>query len=398
MADAAMQAAPIVFNGMNVGAQHFDRVWDPAKHKYQKARGQVAKDDPDIRDRRTMEERGYILRRRRDIGSDEEVIETVRHRGEVLPRRPGRPRYGPRKASSVDNLKSAGLGAAAGGAAAGALVPYRGNRGRGGGGGRDYNSDSEGSVPPRSRVRAKSTSGRSQKSQRRRRGSSSSSSNTSSLGSSTDEEKQVKKMKRKKWITAALASVATIHAAQKVYSSIENHDKRIQDVQEGKLSPEEAHKKQRSARWQDAAAIGIAALGIKGAISEWNEVQEEHAHHRELMEMKEEHHKKRLEYERRKRAKDRGGYYKGRDGGWYYDGPQPQSSDSYKTGGRYDDQKMIENSSRQARMIDYEDAGTRNSDYGYDDYKKDNKKGEQIWKRERSRSRARSTVGHRSDY
>ena len=372
---------------MNMGAQHFDRVWDPAKHKYKKMKGQVPGDDPDVRDHRAMEEKGLVLRRRRDVGSDEEVVETVRHRGEVLARRPGRPKYGPRKASSMDGLRNKALAAGAGGGAAGALVPYRGSG--------DGYSDSEGDVPPRSRVRAKSTSGRSRAS--RRRGSSSSSSDTSSLGSSTDEEKQIHKMQRKKWITGGLAAIATIHAAQKVYKSIENHDQRIMDVQAGKLSPEEAHKKARSSRWQDAAAIGIAALGIRGAISEWNEVTEEHAQHQELMQKKEEHHKKRMEYERRQRAKKRGGYYKGRDGSWYYDGPLPQSSQSerHRGQGRPDDQKMIEDSNREQRMIEYEDGGTRNGDYDYDDYKRDNNRDNRS---RASRSRAHSTVGRRETY
>jgi hypothetical protein len=292
------QAIAVGAHGLNLGVQHYDKVWHPARRKYKEMKGEIPREDPDIRDRRIMEEKGLVLRRRRDVGSDEEIVETVRHRGEVLPRRPGRPRYGPRKASSADNLRNKALAAGAGGAAAGALVPYRNHD--------DGHTDSEGSVPPRSRVRAKSTSGRSRAS-RRRRGSSSSSSNTSSLGSSTDEEKQIHKMQRKKWITAALASVATVHAAQKVYQSIENHDNRIKDVQSGKLSPEEAHKKARSSRWQDAAAIGIAALGIRGAISEWNDVTEEHSKHRELMELKEEHHRKRMEHERRQRARDKGG-------------------------------------------------------------------------------------------
>jgi hypothetical protein len=287
-------------------------------------------------------------------------------------------------------MRNKALAAGAGGAAAGALVPYR-NHG-------DDHSDSEGSVPPRSRIRAKSTSGRSQASRRRRGSSSSSSSSSSSLGSSTDEEKQIHKMQRKKWITAALASVATIHAAQKVYSSIENHDKRIMDVQAGKLSPEDAHKKARSSRWQDAAAIGIAALGIRGAISEWNEVTEEHQQHRELMEKKEMHHKKRLEAERRQRAKLRGGYYKGRDGSWYYDGPLPQASESEKRrgGGRPDDQRMLEASSRERRMLGYEDTGTRNSDYGRDDYDQDYKRSDRR-ARSSARNRAHSTVGRRSE-
>lgn len=390
------QALPIALNGVNMGAQHFDKVYDPLKKKYWQRKGYY-QDDPDVKDHRTPEEKGYVLRRRRDVGSDEEIVETVRHKDEILPRRPGRPKEIARRASSYDDLRDAGKKAAAGGAAAGAMVPYRGGRRDG-----DDGYGSEGSVPPRSRVRPKSVSGRSHAS-RRRRGSSSSS-DTSSVCSSTEDEKNVKKMQRKKWITAAFASVATVHAATKVYGSIEAHDKRIQDVATGKLSPEDAHKKQRSSRWQDAAAIGIAALGIRGALSEWNEVTEEHQKHKEMMEQKEAHHKKRLEQERRKRARDRGGYYKGRDGEWYYDGPLNQGSQgSQKNDGRrYDDRRAIEDSNREKRMADYEERGTQRTltDYDYNDYKRDYKYDSDEDKRDRSRrrSRAHSRVGRSETY
>ena len=288
-------------------------------------RGNLPKDDPDVVDWKTMEEKGYVLRRRGEVRSDEEIVEVVRHKGEVLPRRPGYRR----QTSSVDG---------------------RYQRDAGG-----YGSESEGSVVPRNR-KAKSTSGRS----RRGRSSSSSSSSSSDLGSSTDEEKEMKKMGRKKWITAGLASVATIHAASSVYSSIEKHDKRIIAVQQGTMSPEEAHKQARSARWQDAAAIGLAALGIKGALSEWKETAEEHERHKEICEQHELAHKRRLEHLRRERAREHTGYYKGRDGQWYYDGSEYQDSkrirnrrqnsdDSYGdqrydqlAGPRQNERKMIE--------------------------------------------------------
>ncbi|RMZ77084.1 hypothetical protein DV737_g4518, partial [Chaetothyriales sp. CBS 132003] len=347
MADVALRAAPLVLYGMNLGAEHFDTVWDPVKHKWKKARGLVPAEDPTLLDARTMEEQGYVLRRRRDVAADEEIVATVRHRGGGLPRRPGSRREAPRRVSSAGALRRAGLGAAAGGGAAGgaALGSFYSSRQR------DDASDSEASIPPRSHARAKSASSRS-KSSRYRQPSSSSSSSTSSLGSSTDEEKQISKMKRKKWITAALASVATVHAAQKVYSSIENHDNRIREVERGQLSPEDAAKKQRSARWQDAAAIGIAALGIRGAISEWNEVSEEHARHKELMQVKEEHHRKRVEHERRRRDRQQAGYYRGRDGKSLYDGPASQSlsSASYRSASRYDD-RTNDNGSRIAGAI-----------------------------------------------
>ena len=369
----ADQALGLGFHGVNMAIAHQDKVIDPLHRRYQKMRGTHPQQnqDPDVFDRRTMEEKGLVLRRRRDIGSDEEIVSVVRHRGEVLDKRPGRPRQ-QRRSSSMNNARN--LGAAGAGAGAGALVAY--DKGRGAN--RDSYYDSEGSVPPRSR-RAKSSSARS----RRKRGSSSSSS-SDSLVSSTEEEKSIKKMQRKKWITAALASVATIHAASKVYSSIESHDKRMENVREGKLSPEDAHKQARASRWQDAAAIGIAALGIKGAVSEWNEVTEEHSQHKELLTQKEEHHKKRMERERRKRARERGGYYKGRDGRWYYDGPEPQNSDKYR-GRHYDDDRAIKQSDRLYK--EYEENGEI--------------VGSENWSDRRSaRSRSRRAVSHGrgSDY
>lgn len=96
----------------------------------------------------------------------------------------------------------------------------------------------------------------------------------SSSSSSTAIEEKRKKMRGKELITAGLATVATIHAAHGVYSSMEAHEKRHKLVAEGEMSPEEARKKQTKAWVQDAAAVGIAALGIKGAFSEWKEMNE----------------------------------------------------------------------------------------------------------------------------
>ena len=102
-------------------------------------------------------------------------------------------------------------------------------------------------------------------------------------------------MKGKEYVTAGLAAVATIHAAHSVYSSMEARDKRHAEVAAGDISPEQARKQRNKARLQDAAAIGIAALGIKGAYSEWQEVQE---HRQELAEQnksRQERHEKRVQ-------------------------------------------------------------------------------------------------------
>ena len=129
---------------------------------------------------------------------------------------------------------------------------------------------------------------------RNKRSSSKSSSSNEDICSSSEDERRTRKMKGKEWLTAGLAAVATIHAAHGVYSSMEARDKRHLEVLKGEMSPEEARKKKNKARLQDAAAIGIAALGIKGAYSEWQEVQESRGEMAELQKERAERHEKRM--------------------------------------------------------------------------------------------------------
>ena len=123
---------------------------------------------------------------------------------------------------------------------------------------------------------------------------SSSSSSSSDVCSSSEDERRTRRMKGKEYLTAGLAAVATIHAAHSVYSSMEARDKRHMEVMKGEMSPEEARKKKNKARIQDAAAIGIAALGIKGAYSEWQEVQENRQELAEQLEERKKRHEKRM--------------------------------------------------------------------------------------------------------
>jgi len=106
-------------------------------------------------------------------------------------------------------------------------------------------------------------------------------------------EEKRKKLRGKELLTAGLATVATIHAAHGVYSSIVTSEKRRKLVGEGEMSPEEARKRKSKNILQDAAAVGIAALGIKSAYSEWKEMNEQRQSVKEL------------ETRRRKRRKQR---------------------------------------------------------------------------------------------
>ncbi|KAB8339116.1 hypothetical protein FH972_022052 [Carpinus fangiana] len=116
---------------------------------------------------------------------------------------------------------------------------------------------------------------------------------STSSESSTDMENKRKKMRGKEYLTAALASIATIHAAHGVYQSMESSEKRHKLVAEGEMSKEEARKRRSKAWLQDAAAVGIAALGIKGAFSEWKEMNHQRQSVRELEERKRKRQKRR---------------------------------------------------------------------------------------------------------
>lgn len=126
------------------------------------------------------------------------------------------------------------------------------------------------------------------------RDSDSGSSSSSDDISSSEEERKEKKMRGKEYLTAGLASVATIHAAHSVYKSVDNRKKRNKLVKKGEMSAEESRKLKNKARLQDAAAVGIAALGIKGAVSEWKEMNEQRVELREFGNKRVERHEKRL--------------------------------------------------------------------------------------------------------
>jgi hypothetical protein len=116
--------------------------------------------------------------------------------------------------------------------------------------------------------------------------------------STTDMEIKRRKLKGKELITAGLATVATIHAAHGVYSSMQASEKRRKQVSEGDITPQEARKLKSKNMLQDAAAVGIAALGIKAAFSEWKEMNE---YRQNMHELEQRRRKRRKARERRER-------------------------------------------------------------------------------------------------
>ena len=133
--------------------------------------------------------------------------------------------------------------------------------------------------------------------------SNSSSDDSSSIVSSSEDEKDHKHIRTKELITAGLAAVATVHAASGVYSSMEARDKRYEQLKSGKISPEEARKEKTKAMLQDFAAVGVAALSIKGAMSKWQGAAAQHKHRKEHKKEKAERHQKRLEKRNSQKSK-----------------------------------------------------------------------------------------------
>ncbi|KAF2842555.1 hypothetical protein M501DRAFT_926913 [Patellaria atrata CBS 101060] len=123
-------------------------------------------------------------------------------------------------------------------------------------------------------------------------------SNSSSSESTTDIEMRRRKMRGKELLTAGLATVATVHAAHGVYGSMVASEKRRKLLSEGEISPEEARKAKTKNMLQDAAAIGIAALGIKSAFGEWKEMNEQR---HEVQDLEKRRRKRKKERERRER-------------------------------------------------------------------------------------------------
>jgi hypothetical protein len=132
----------------------------------------------------------------------------------------------------------------------------------------------------------------------------------SDLGSSSEDEKERKKSRRKGVFTAGLATVATIHAAHSIYQAKEKRDANRKLLAEGDISPEEAKKRKNKMRLQEAAAIGIAGLGLKGAYSEWKETKEAKHELRESEEKSKRHAEKR-EARRRKYEEENQLHYGG---------------------------------------------------------------------------------------
>jgi hypothetical protein len=115
----------------------------------------------------------------------------------------------------------------------------------------------------------------------------------SDLGDSSDDDRARRKARGSQLITAGLATVATIHAAHGVAKSMEARDERHKAVAVGDISPEQARREKNKARLQDAASISIAALGIKGAVSEWKEMKEKRQEALKLKEKQQRHRAKR---------------------------------------------------------------------------------------------------------
>lgn len=114
----------------------------------------------------------------------------------------------------------------------------------------------------------------------------------------SEEERNHRKLKGKEFLTAGLATIATVHAAHELHDEYAKGKKRHAAVKAGEISPEEAKKQKRMALAKDAASAGLAVLGIKGVYENWKDTTDKRKEIREYERKLAEH--RRIAEQRRK--------------------------------------------------------------------------------------------------
>lgn len=99
-------------------------------------------------------------------------------------------------------------------------------------------------------------------------------SSSDSAFSLSEEERNHRKMRGKEILTAGLASIATVNAAHELYDSWGKREARRKAVANGTMTPKEAKRAKSKAMVQDAAAVGLAGLGVKGVVENWKDMNE----------------------------------------------------------------------------------------------------------------------------
>ena len=109
----------------------------------------------------------------------------------------------------------------------------------------------------------------------------------------------------KQILAGALATIATVHAGNKIHGSYQASIKRRKDVKSGKMTQEESDVAKNKARMQDATALVVAGFGIKGAMSQWKGVKEHHDGYKEMKDARERRREKRRQKHDSHRSKSK---------------------------------------------------------------------------------------------
>ena len=103
-------------------------------------------------------------------------------------------------------------------------------------------------------------------------------------------------------------------------------------VAEGDMTHKEARKQKSKNMLQDAAAVGIAALGIKSAFSEWKEMNDQR---RSVRDLEERRRKKNKAREQREREQRQNGFGASSNAYHSADHPVPYQPTAYADGNPY---------------------------------------------------------------
>jgi hypothetical protein len=125
----------------------------------------------------------------------------------------------------------------------------------------------------------------------------------SDLGSTTDEEESLKKLWKRELLTTGFATLAAVHAGHNISKSLKKHREGNKQLHKDETGSEKGQWGQRMENnLRDVASAGLAALGIRNALKEWQEAAEK-LEEISLFQQKSKHHAEKRA-QRRTRSQD----------------------------------------------------------------------------------------------
>ena len=91
----------------------------------------------------------------------------------------------------------------------------------------------------------------------------------SDMYDSEAERRKERKARNRKFLYGGLATATTIAAANNIYQSTKQHEQRVKELSQGKMTLEQADKAKNKAILLDLVSVGVAAVCVNNARKGW---------------------------------------------------------------------------------------------------------------------------------